>query len=301
MKLVECPRDAMQGLTEYIPAKVKADYINTLLRVGFDTIDFGSFVSLAAIPQLRDTSEVISMLDLKNTNTKLLAIIANLRGAEAALKFNEISYLGFPHSVSSKFLSLNINSDRQKALQRIYDINNLIESNAGNSKKSLLVYLSLAFGNPYGELWSVEIIAKAIEELIHAGVKTIILADTLGDGNSETISQIFKYAIAAYPEIEFGFHMHTGNELKSEVRSRKSEVINSDSWYEKLDAAYKNGCRRFDSVMLGFGGCPMSNKELIGNLSTENLLEYFHSNNIETYVNKDNYRTALEQANQIFN
>jgi hydroxymethylglutaryl-CoA lyase len=285
LKLIECPRDAMQGLKEYIPAEVKADYINALLRVGFDTIDFGSFVSPAAIPQMRDTAEVISRLYMTNTSSKLLAIIANLRGAEMAVSFDEITYLGFPHALSPKFLSLNINSNPEKALRTINEINNLLNRTSYIiNRKSLVVYLSLAFGNPYGELWNLDLVNKGVESLVDLGVNTIILADTLGDGTSQTISDVFKNIIPAFPNIEFGFHLHTEN----------------SGWYEKVDAAYTNGCRRFDSVMLGFGGCPMSTMKLVGNLSTENLIDYFNSKNINLSINKDRYQTAIEMADKIF-
>lgn len=280
LKLIECPRDAMQGISQYIPAEKKADYINALLQVGFDTIDFGSFVSPKAIPQLRDTGEVIKMLDLTSTKTKLLAIIGNTKGAENALLFDEISYLGFPFSTSPTFLKLNINTTLEKAVKTIETINN--QCNVKN--KQLIVYLSMAFGNPYGDSCCIGSIVDAVNMLDKLGIKIIDLADTLGIGNPDIISDIFSKIIPAFPHIEFGLHLHTTEKM----------------WYEKVHNAYSNGCRRFDSVMLGLGGCPMSSKELVGNLSTENLMYYINSNKIENNINSVNYNIALQKAQEIF-
>lgn len=280
IKLIECPRDAMQGLKEFIPTTAKADYINSLLQVGFDTIDFGSFVSPKAIPQLKDTSEVLKLIDLSNTNTKLLAIIGNIRGAEEAVAFDQITYLGFPFSISNTFLNLNIKSSHAKALQDIAKIQDLTES----KNKTLVVYLSMAFGNPYGDEYGLEIIINAIEELKQIGIKIINLADTVGVGLANDIGLVYAKTVAQFPSIEIGMHLHT----------------TADTHYNKIDEAYKNGCTRFDSVMLGLGGCPMSEQKLIGNLSTENLINYFSQNNINIDLDFEKYRLAQKKASKLF-
>jgi hydroxymethylglutaryl-CoA lyase len=288
LKLIECPRDAMQSLSSFIPTETKVDYINALLRVGFDTIDFGSFVSPKAIPQLRDTAEVIKKLDLTGTNTKLLSIIANMKGSEIACAFDEITYLGFPHAISPTFLKLNINSTPEKSIQTIESINNLLQRKSNNlTPKNLIVYLSLAFGNPYGEEWNINLLIQEIDKLKEIGIDIIILADTLGDGTKDIVSEVFDKIlnVSRFNEIEFGFHLHTS----------------SDSWFDKVDAAFNKGCRRFDSVMLGLGGCPMSHKELIGNLSTENLLSYFQQNNITIPLDMNKYHEAHKIAQTVFN
>ncbi len=280
LKLIECPRDAMQGLHDFIPTETKISYINALLRVGFDTIDFGSFVSPKAIPQLKDTVEVLANLDLSASKTRLLAIVANLRGAREACLHPEIKYLGFPFSVSPTFLNLNIRSNSQQALQTIEIIQNLCVK----SNQELVVYLSMAFGNPYGDDSSISSLIHAVEKLKTIGIKIISFADTVGVGEPETIEAVFKNLLPAFPDIEFGMHLHT----------------TSDSYYKKIDAAYRNGCRRFDSVILGLGGCPMSARDLVGNLDTESLVGYFTSKGIEIPLNKDLYQEALMKARRIF-
>lgn len=288
LKLTECPRDALQSFSAFIPADTKAAYINALLRVSFDTIDFGSFVSPKAIPQLSDTAEVIKKLDMTGTNTKLLSIVANMKGSETASSFDEITYLGFPHAISSTFLKLNTNTTPEKSLQTIESINNLLNRKSEIvNRKSLIVYLSSAFGNPYGEYWNIDLLFEEINKLKDIGVKIITLADTLGDGTKHSISEVFNKILntSQFTGIEFGFHLHTS----------------PANWYDKFDSAYKQGCRRFDSVMLGLGGCPMANKELVGNLSTENLLSYFKQNNIPVSLNMDKYQVALKIAQTVFN
>jgi hydroxymethylglutaryl-CoA lyase len=280
VKIIECPRDAMQGLHEFIPTHKKIGYINSLLKVGFDTIDFGSFVSPKAIPQLKDTAEVLSKLELTDTNSKLLAIVGNKRGAEAACNFEEINYLGFPYSVSPTFLKLNISSTRQEAFSTIEYLNNLCTK----QNKQLVVYLSMAFGNPYGDESSLEAINEAVKELQAIGIKIISMADTVGVGEVETIGNVFASVVNTFNDVEFGLHLHT----------------TESTYFEKVDAAYKNGCRRFDSVMLGLGGCPMSGKELVGNLSTENLLNYFKTNQIDVKLNEAAYFDSLLKAQQTF-
>ena len=270
----------MQGLHEFIPTENKISYINSLLKVGFDAIDFGSFVSPKAIPQLRDTAEVLSKLDLSTTKSKLLAIIANKRGAQDACNFEEVTYLGFPYSVSPTFLKLNISSTREEAFKTIEFINNL----CATKNKQLVVYLSMAFGNPYGDESSIEAINGAVNELQNVGIKIISMADTVGVGDVETIGNVFSNVVPAFKDIEFGLHLHT----------------TVDTYYEKVDAAYQNGCRRFDSVMLGLGGCPMSGRELVGNLSTEHLLNYFKTKNIDVNLDEEAYFKSLLEAQKTF-
>ena len=260
IKIIECPRDAMQGMSDFIPTEKKTAYINQLLKVGFDTIDFGSFVSSKAIPQLRDTAEVLSGLDLSTTSSKLLSIIANIRGAESACNFKEINYLGFPLSVSDKFQKINTNKSINEALNTVEEIQNLVVKN----NKELVVYLSMAFGNPYEENYHPDIVAELTEELQSLEVGIIALSDTIGVSNPTNISPLFNTLISEYPTIEFGAHFHT----------------TSDKWEEKVDAAYQNGCRRFDSTIKGFGGCPMAKNDLVGNMPTENLITFFKSKGI---------------------
>jgi hydroxymethylglutaryl-CoA lyase len=261
IKIIECPRDAMQGMSEFIPTEKKTAYINQLLKVGFDTIDFGSFVSSKAIPQLRDTAEVLSGLDLSTTSSKLLSIIANTRGAESACNFKEINYLGFPLSVSDEFQKINTNKSINEALNTVEKIQNLVVKN----NKELVVYLSMAFGNPYEENYHPDIVAELTEELQSLEVGIIALSDTIGVSNPTNISPLFNTLISEYPTIEFGAHFHT----------------TSDKWEEKVDAAYQNGCRRFDSTIKGFGGCPMAKNDLVGNMPTENLITFFKSKGID--------------------
>jgi hydroxymethylglutaryl-CoA lyase len=280
IKIIECPRDAMQGLTDFIATKDKIDYINALLQVGFDTIDFGSFVSPKAIPQLKDTVEVVKSLDLTNTNTKLLAIIGNVKGAEQAVAYDEIQYLGFPFSISSTFLKNNINSDISKSLITCNKIRHISEQN----NKELLVYISMAFGNPYGDEWSIEILRDWVDVLSGLGVKMIALSDTTGEANADILFDIFSDLIPKYPAVEFGLHMHT----------KKEESI------EKIQSAYKGGCRRFDTVLNGFGGCPMSGKELLQNLNTYDLMAYLESESIPHNISNDQLDASLSIANRIF-
>jgi len=253
MKLIECPRDAMQGIHEFIPTEIKIEYINSLLKVGFDTIDFGSFVSPKAIPQLKDTSEVLESLDLGYSNTKLLAIIANERGADDACDFEEISYLGFPFSISEEFQKRNTNSTIEESFDRVREIQEISVSN----NKQLVVYISMAFGNPYKEKWDSEIVAKWIDKLEEEGIEIFSLADTIGVSTPESIKYLYKNLVNDHPLLELGVHLH-------------SNPVNAK---EKIQAAYDSGCKRIDSAIRGFGGCPMADDELIGNISTEDVLE----------------------------
>ena len=255
MKIIECPRDAMQGIKEFIPTSTKIAYINQLLKVGFHTIDFGSFVSEKAIPQLKDTAEVLAGLDLSNTSSKLLSIIANTRGAETACNFEEINYLGFPLSVSEEFQKRNTNKSIEESLRVVEEIQNLSVKN----NKELLVYLSMAFGNPYGENYHPDIVAELTEKLKQLDVSIVALSDTIGVSDPSNITPLFSTLIKEYPTIEFGAHFHT----------------TTDKWEEKVDSAYLNGCRRFDSALKGFGGCPMAKDDLTGNMPTEKLITYF--------------------------
>ena len=255
MKIIECPRDAMQGISEFIPTDIKGTYINQLLKVGFDTIDFGSFVSPKAIPQLRDTAEVLAQLDLENTSSKLLSIIANTRGAVDACSFEEINYLGFPLSVSEQFQKRNTNKSIAQALSDVEKIQNLSVKN----NKELVVYLSMAFGNPYGENYHPDIVAELTEKLHQLEIGIVALSDTIGVSDPTNIAPLFDTLIKEYSTIEFGAHFHT----------------TPDAWEEKVAAAYQNGCRRFDAALKGFGGCPMAKDVMVGNMPTEKLITYF--------------------------
>lgn len=280
MKIVECPRDAMQGIGEFIPTQKKADYINSLLKVGFDTIDFGSFVSPKAIPQLRDTAEVLGKLDLTTTKSKLLAIIANVRGAQDAVTFNEITYLGFPFSISETFQQRNTNSSIDESLKRVEEIQTLCL----NNKKELVVYISMAFGNPYGDEWNSDTVIKWTKKLISLGVKIIALSDTIGVSTPSTISNLFSSIIPEFIGVEIGAHLHT----------------RPDAWQEKVEAAYNHGCRRFDSAMKGLGGCPMAEDELVGNMPTENLVNYFTRHNVKLGINDSAFNEAMRIAGITF-
>ena len=280
IKLIECPRDAMQGWKSFIPTQKKIEYINTLLQVGFDTIDFGSFVSHSAIPQLADTNDVIDKLNLQNTNTKLLAIIANVRGAKDAVQYDKISYLGFPFSISSTFQLRNTNSTIQESLGRVEVIKELTDKN----KKELVIYISMAFGNPYGDTYNEEIVIEWVEKLSAIGINTISLADTVGLAEPVQISSILKKVIPKYPNIEFGVHLHSapGN-MKA-----------------KIEAALHAGCHRFDGALKGIGGCPMANDDLVGNMATELLLNIFEEKNILPGINQPALNEALLLAESIF-
>lgn len=280
VKIIECPRDAMQGLHDFIPTDIKANYINQLLKVGFDTIDFGSFVSPKAIPQMRDTADVLSKLDLSNTKSKLLAIIANQRGANDAVQFEEIKYLGFPFSISETFQQRNTNSSIKESLIRVADIQNL----CAQKNKELVVYISMAFGNPYGDEWNSEIVIDWTKKLSDLGVKIIALSDTIGVSNKDNISYLFGNIIPEFKDVEIGAHLHT----------------TPDTWKDKIEAAYQNGCRRFDGAIKGFGGCPMAKDDLTGNMPTENMFNYFQENHINTNLNKDEFNQSLIKALEVF-
>lgn len=276
----ECPRDAMQGIHDFIPTNIKADYINKLLRVGFDVIDFGSFVSPKAIPQMKDTAEVLSKLNLTNTKSKLLAIIANERGAIDAAAFDEITFFGYPFSISEEFQKRNTNHTITESLPVVEAIQNLcIKKN-----KQLVIYISMGFGNPYGESWNPEVAIKWVKHLAGMGIKIIPLADTVGVSNPKNIAELFSNLIPEFPEVEFGAHLHT----------------RPDKWKEKIEAAYNSGCRRFDSTIKGIGGCPMAEDELVGNLATENLISFCTKKNIELVLDDIALKEAMLGAQSVF-
>ena len=277
MKIIECPRDAMQGIKEFIPTHKKISYINQLLKVGFDTIDFGSFVSHKAIPQLRDTRQVLDGLDLSNTNSKLLSIIANVRGAHNACSYDQINCLGFPLSVSEEFQRRNTN----KGINEAFSIVEEVQTLALKHNKELVVYISMAFGNPFNDNYHPDIVAELTNRLNVLEVKTIALSDTIGVSNPSNIIPLYDILIKEYPNIEFGAHFHT----------------TIDSYEEKIEAAYENGCKRFDSALLGYGGCPMAENKLVGNVPTEKLISYF--NRHLNYSNLE-FTKSLELANSVF-
>ncbi|GMQ24007.1 hydroxymethylglutaryl-CoA lyase [Algoriphagus sp. oki45] len=281
IKLVECPRDAMQGIPDFIDTAIKAAYINQLLEVGFDTIDFGSFVSPKAIPQMRDTAKVLEMLDLHKAQSKLLAIVANVRGAEDALHFSEIDFLGFPLSVSETFQQRNTNASITDALRTVEAIQNLCEVKG----KKQVVYLSMGFGNPYGDPYSPELIAEFVEKLSQLQIETVSLSDTIGVATPELITQLFEVQTQAFPQIEFGAHLH----------SRPESVG------EKVWAGIKGGCRRFDGALMGFGGCPMAKDDLVGNMATELMIPALENEGFDLGLNKSELQEAMKLAKFVFN
>ena len=281
MKFIECPRDAMQGISTFIPTDKKISYINKLLDVGFDTIDVGSFVSKKAIPQMADTEEVIKGINTTKSNSKLLTIVANERGAEKAAQFDEITYLGFPFSISETFQKKNINSTIKESLLRLEAIQNICV----NNNKQLVTYFSMAFGNPYGDEWSVYIVAHWAERLLNEfGVKILSLSDTIGSSEPNVISWLFKKLISEFPDVEFGAHLHT----------------HPENWKEKVIAALEAGCKRFDGALLGFGGCPMARDELVGNMPSEHILHYLIDNKLIKNINQTALQEAQNEALTIF-
>lgn len=278
--MVECPRDAMQGWKHFIPTADKARYLNTLLKVGFDVLDFGSFVSAKAIPQLADTKEVIAQLDMSSTKTKLLAIIANTRGAEEAVQYDEIAYLGFPFSISETFQMRNTNKTIAQSLVQVAEIQELCVRH----NKQLVIYISMGFGNPYGDPYNAEIAIKWVNEIARLGVKTIAMSDTVGVAKPDNISYIFSHLIPEFKDISIGAHFHS----------------TPDKWEEKVRAAYNNGCVRFDSALKGIGGCPMAEDELVGNLATENIVGWCQNNNIDLGLDMDAFNEAMIMASGIF-
>lgn len=280
VKIIECPRDAMQGIEMFIPTESKVRYINQLLKVGFDTLDFGSFVSPKAIPQMRDTAEVLSKLDLSSSSTQLLAIVANVRGARDAASFDEIAYLGYPFSISETFQMRNTNTTIEESVEVLDEILELCHQKG----KELVVYLSMGFGNPYGDVWNVDICAKWVETMNQKGVNIVALSDTIGIANPESITYLFKELVPAYPGVEIGAHFHT----------------RPLQWQEKIESAHKAGCIRFDAAIKGYGGCPMAKDDLTGNMPTENLIFYFDEEGIDPELDELAFIKALSIANEIF-
>lgn len=280
VKIIECPRDAMQGIKSFIPTERKIAYIQALLGCGFDTIDFGSFVSPRAIPQMADTAEVLSGLDLSKSKSKLLAIVANVRGANEASMHQDIDYLGYPFSISENFQMRNTH----KTIAQSIDVLDEILEIAQATNKEVVTYISMGFGNPYGDPWSVEVVGEWTEKLADMGVRILSLSDTVGSSTAEDISYLFKHLIPKYPTVEFGAHLHT----------------TPNKWYEKVDAAYKAGCRRFDGAIQGFGGCPMAKDELTGNMPTEKMLSYFTENKLDSGVKWMVFEAAFNKALELF-
>ncbi len=280
IKIIECPRDAMQGIKLWIPTQQKIDYIQSLLSVGFDTIDFGSFVSPRAIPQMQDTEKVLDGLDLSNTKSKLLSIVANTQGAKQAAKHPEIQYLGYPFSISENFQMRNTH---QTIGSSIAILNEILEI-ATKSNKQVVAYLSMGFGNPYDEVYSPEIVEKLAEKLVNLGVEIIVPSDTVGVSSPENITSLWKNLTQTFPKITFGMHLHS----------------NPNTATEKINAAYEAGCRRIDTALRGFGGCPMAKDDLVGNIATEKVLSYFKDKNIDLGLNMDKFNDALKYSLNIF-
>jgi len=280
VKVIECPRDAMQGIKAFIPTKDKVRYIQSLLGCGFDTIDFGSFVSPKAIPQMVDTAEVLLQLDLSDTKSKLLAIVANVRGAKNASEHEEINYLGYPFSISENFQMRNTHKTIKQSVETLQEILNIADA----SGKEVVTYISMGFGNPYGDPWNVEIVGEWTEKLAAMGARILSLSDTVGTSTPKVIDYLFSNLIPKYPEIEFGAHLHT----------------TPTKWHEKVDAAYKAGCRRFDGAVQGFGGCPMAKDELTGNMPTEKVLSYFNTEKVDSGVNWLVFEAAYNKATELF-
>lgn len=280
VKVIECPRDAMQGIKPFIPTNEKVKYIQALLGCGFDTIDFGSFVSPKAIPQMVDTADVLSKLDLSKTNSKLLSIVANVRGAQDASEHPEIQYLGYPFSISENFQMRNTHKTIDQSVETLQEILNIADA----SGKEVVTYISMGFGNPYGDPWDVDIVGEWTEKLSGMGAKILSLSDTVGSSTPEVIEYLFSQLIPRYPDIEFGAHLHT----------------TPTKWHEKVDAAYKAGCRRFDGAVQGFGGCPMAKDELTGNMPTEKMLSYFTAEKADSGVNWMVFEAAYNKATELF-
>ncbi|MEP1032678.1 hydroxymethylglutaryl-CoA lyase [Ekhidna sp.] len=280
MKIIECPRDAMQGMHDFIPTETKIDYINHLLTVGFDTIDFGSFVSPKAIPQMRDTAEVLAQLNLSSTSSHLLAIVANIRGAKDACQFDEIRYLGYPLSLSETFQQRNTNRSIDDAFNDLAEMQELCEDH----EKVLVVYLSMGFGNPYGDPYEMDFVGEFVDRLDEMEVQIISLADTIGVSDPKNISKLFETLIPKFPHIEFGAHLHS----------------TPDTIAGKVAAAYESGCRRMDGAIKGFGGCPMAKDDLTGNMATEKMLDYFKSKDVETGLNMKKFEEAMNMTPRVF-
>lgn len=279
-KIIECPRDAIQGVKPFIPTTEKVSYLQFLLQVGFHSLDFGSFVSSRAVPQMRDTADVLDQLDLSKTKTKLLAIVANLRGAETALNFEQIEYIGFPFSISENFQMRNTHKTISESLNSLEQIKELTDK----SNKTLVVYLSMGFGNPYGDPWNVNVVSKWVERLSQLEIEIISLSDTVGQAVTKDITYLYSSLIPTFPAIEFGAHFHT----------------HPNRGYEKLTAAFDAGCRRFDGAIHGFGGCPMASDALVGNMPTEKLVTFFNERGIHTGLRMITFESAMNKSHYLF-
>lgn len=280
IQIIECPRDAMQGIHQFIDTDTKVAYLNQLLKVGFEALDCGSFVSPKYVPQMRDTAEVLDRLDLSNSKTELSVIVANERGAVDAAKFDQVSYMGFPFSISETFQVRNTNSTMAQALENVKRMKEICH----NADKEFVVYISMAFGNPYGDAWSVAVAEEWVSKMEALGIKYLSLSDTVGVAQPDSISAIYKDLTKRFPSIEFGAHFHT----------------NERTWREKVDAAYLSGCKRFDGAIGGFGGCPMAKDELVGNMPTEHLLAYFEEKNENTGLNMEEFAKARAMVSSVF-
>ena len=280
LKIIECPRDAMQSIKEFIPTDKKIKYVQSLLEVGFDTIDVGSFVSKKVIPQLSDTGEVIDSLDFSNKKSDLLVIIANIKGAEIASNYNQITYVGFPFSISENFQMRNTNKTINESFISLVEINKIVSG----SQKNLVVYLSMCFGNPYGEVWNLDVIDKSISKLVNHGFNIISLSDTIGSATPSLIEKVYQYFSLKYPEVEFGLHLHTHPKF----------------WRDKIDSSFNSGCNRIDGAIQGFGGCPMASDNLIGNMPTEKIISYCQEKGLETNINPLKFEAAYNYASDIF-
>ena len=280
LNIIECPRDAMQSIKEFIPTDKKIKYVQSLLEVGFDTIDVGSFVSKKVIPQLSDTGEVIDSLDLSNKKSDLLVIIANIKGAEIASNYNQITYVGFPFSISENFQMRNTNKTINESFISLVEINKIVSG----SQKNLVVYLSMCFGNPYGEVWNLDVIDKSISKLVNHGFNIISLSDTIGSATPSLIEKVYQYFSLKYPEVEFGLHLHTHPKF----------------WRDKIDSSFNSGCNRIDGAIQGFGGCPMASDNLIGNMPTEKIISYCQEKGLETNINPLKFEAAYNYASDIF-
>ncbi len=280
IKITESPRDAQQGLPYVITAEKRAAYINALLEGGFDVIDFGSFVSPKAIPQMADQDKVLKMVDKTSETALLMAIVGNLRGGKDAVAQEKVDILGFPFSMSETFLQKNINSSKAKALETIDTLALL----CADSDKELRIFMSMAFGNPYSDKWSIDEMKMQVEKFIHKGIKTITLSDTIGVATPDSISSICYTMISDWPEIEFGLHLHTTR----------------DGWYDKIEAAWDSGCRSFDGVLNGIGGCPMTGYDMIGNLDTLNLIKFIEDKNLPSRLNKQAILNAMFVSQELY-
>ena len=278
--MIECPRDAMQGLHEFIPTHEKVSFINQLMKVGYDTIDCGSFVSPKAIPQMADTSEVLDKIEFAGFDTRLLVIIANVRGALQAAEHEKVTFLGYPFSISETFQLRNTNASIMESLIRVEDIHEICEKKG----KKLVLYLSMGFGNPYGDPWNLEIVENWVDRLYKMGIDIMSLSDTIGVSSKESIEYLFKGLIPKYPRVEFGAHLHT----------------HPAKWYEKVDSAFTSGCTRMDSAIRGFGGCPMAKDDLVGNMATENVIEYLLSHKNLPDIDLEQFALAIQMADRIF-